>query len=612
MKKFKNFLYESAPRIPKSEEYWIDKGKIGKNAIIHFHDDLDGLYSAIVMKNYLEQNGFTIEAYNVVNYQESWSRVKIDTKYINVALDYAENLKDKDTGLPLIDVYIDHHGEFKGVDDVEDPAIKTHTGSAYEGIMDQLGLPVDSMILNVIDMVDSAKYDDYDVDIKNILTFDLSKFKNKLEFAASFNQLLKRSDHKTFIEVVANTKDINPSIYDIYKLFRLLYPANNLNIIQLKRYAKELGYIDDNNKPDVKAFIDAIKSKNVNLKIEDFQKDFLEDAKWRLGQVFKRTEGDSVKDYVNSQDTFKKMFHTGKKVKLPGYQIIGNMCFVPSGTWANALRARAILEKALLDDERIPIIEYEVQQNSNLYKDLLNKHGQNLELVGDIDGIKFKAMEDVTDDPNIEGIKGIVDVVEDKVIFRAKQPIFWIMLQYGNTLQVASLHKLEQYVERYLPKLKDGTRVKNLGKYCENLLESMVKNFGYNIKVVEESMTVAGGHPGIGTISNIFGEVNDRVMSVHDPQNPEKMLKLSTKASSLMRKYNGVKFLDLIKNKMIDDLSGIKFNDLKMQWGDPDEKAPTKPKEDEWNKKMMKKGDIRKVKDYQIVENFKDFTKRNF
>ncbi len=32
-------------------------------------------------------------------------------------------------------------------------------------------------------------------------------------------------------------------------------------------------------------------------------------------------------------------------IKLDGYVIIGDLAFVPSGTWANAIRARSIIEK---------------------------------------------------------------------------------------------------------------------------------------------------------------------------------------------------------------------------------------------------------------------------
>lgn len=635
-KVLKNDLNESAPRIPNDENYWKKKGKKGKEVALYFHDDLDGIYSAIAMKGYLEKKNFDIVQYGIVNYQEGWTTTVLDPELINIALDYAENIEN-------IDVYIDHHGEFKeGENEGAETAVKTKTSSAYEGIMDQLGLPVDSTVVNVIDMVDSAKYDDYNIDIKNIITFDFKDFKNKLEFAAAFNQLLKRSDHKTFIEVVANTKDINPSIYNVFRLFRILYPANNLDNREIKKLAIDAGFttpildndgspvLDRWNKPkvdvDIKGFIKAVRFGDENKGIakdpkmlRDFEKDFLDDAQWRLGQMASRTWGgdqEGAKQYVDSQETFKQLFcRKGKggndKVSMPGYQIIGNMCFVPSGTWANALRARAILEKDLLVDERIPVIQYIVTKDSPLYKDLKEKDGQNVELVGDIKKstatkASFNAKQDVTGTPEIEGIKGVIHVKDDEVIFEAKQPIFWILLQYGNTLQVASLHKFDLYVKEYLPKLKDGSTVENLGKYCEDLLCNFIRNFGYNKNYIPEMTTKAGGHKGIGSISNVFGEVQnpDMLLAVEDCEGG-KQYQLPDSARKIMKNFQGVRFLDLIKNKMISDLSGVKFDDLRMQWGDPDEKPAPKPRKEDMNKKVLKKEDIRKAQD--VEKQYKDW-----
>jgi len=348
-----------------------------------------------------------------------------------------------------------------------------------------------------------------------------------------------------------------------------------------------------------------------------FEKDFLKDAYWRLGQVKRRTRGtDQVgpKNYIDSLEKFKKMFVVlGKgqknyKVSMPGYQIIGNMCFVPSGTWANAIRARAILEVDLLHDDRIPIIDYKILKDSPLHSELSTKDGQTVELVGDIDTFQskireyttFSPQQDVTDKPEIEGIKGVISVNEQgQVSFKAKQPIFWILLQYGNTLQVASLHKFDLYVKKYLPKV-DGEPVKDLGAYCNDLLMKMVVDFGYNVKTVTKEITKSGGHKGIGSISNIFGDVeaDDSLIAVPDPTNPKKKLELSDKATELRREYEGARFLDMFKNRIINELSGIEdFTDWAMPWGDPDEKPKPRPKDDEMNKKVMMKDDIRKAQD---------------
>jgi hypothetical protein len=441
--KFDTFLNEeAAPKIPNNIQYWMSKykQKIGKDVMIYTHNDLDGIFSAIAVKLYLEKNGFNILGYGVLDYEEGWNIIKLKEDVINIALDYAEYNKD-------VDIYMDHHGNFTDADNVsnKDKAVKTKTGSAYEGIMDQLGLPVDALTLSVIDMVDSAKYDDYGVKWTDILDFDLAeiiKKKNaKMVFASAFNQLIKRGDYKTIIEVIYNAKNV--SIYQIFSLFKKLYPMNN---IWTKGRSKGQG------------------------------KDFIEDAKWRLDTMKSKTRGKGYekKIYLTQSDFFKDNW-ADKKINFDGYVIINNLVFVPSGTWANALRARAIVEQ----DMESGIIPKEAN-------------------------VKF------------------------------------ILLQYGNSLQLCSYKKMNLFNEDEYPILKNGEKVKNIGKYTEDLLENFKKHLNYNY-----SKTLAGGHEGIGNLSNIVGECF---------------------------KYGNIKFLDIFKNKIISDLSGAKWDGINMSWNNNEEK----------------------------------------
>ncbi|MCK9446047.1 hypothetical protein M0Q50_04055 [bacterium] len=568
-------LNESAPRIPNSEDYWIKKGKIGKVCVIYTHDDLDGIYSAIVMKNYLLEHGFEIEKYGIVNYQESWKAFEIDSKYINIALDYAEDIEG-------IDVYIDHHGKFQEGENINKASTKTSTGSAYEGICDELGIPVDKMVVDVIDMIDSAKYDFYESDIKKILTFDIKNMKNKLDFAGAFNQLLKRSDHKTFIEVIHNSKD-TPSIYNIFRLFKILYPANNLDNYKLKALAKSMGYTYADGTANVQLFLDYIEEDDKKL-YHSFQKDFIKDAEYRLSKMAKMTKGYGKKDYIRNQTEFIQKFVKGTSgVKMDGYQILGQMVFIPSGTWSNSLRIRSIIEQDMLTNDRIPTIKYVVSKDSTLYDLLLKSNGQKMELIGDINGTNLDVKENVTDFEDKEGIKGEIQVDGDNVYFNAKQPIFWLMSQFGNTLQIASYHDINKYDMKYLPTLKDGTKVTNLGKYCEDLLSNFVKHFGLDINANPDSTVVAGGHPGIGSISNICSKVKDNV-----PEN--------------MKTFIGSRYLDLIKNKVIQDLSGIPFPNIKMTWGDETEEKTFKPSVSDVNKKLMNVTSIRNAQNVKAQQ----------
>jgi len=437
----------SAPRIPNSKEYWIKKGKKGKKVAIYFHDDLDGIYSAIAIKNYLINKNFEIVAYGVVNYNDGWKEITIKEDLINVAVDFAETNK-------LMDIYIDHHGEKFGNDN-NDYAIKTQTSSAYEGILLQLGIAQDSIVLNAIDMVDSAKYEEYGLSFRDTLYYNIKHFKYtktpKLYYAATMNQFIKRSSWKTLIKVVHNTKDI--SLYRIFSNFKKYYPANNKN------------------------------------------KDFIEDGEIRISEVRHRTRGDIFKKKIvyKTQDSFIKnnldKYKNSTKLNIKGYQIIGNLCYIPSGTWANAIRARAILE------------------------------------------------EDIE--------KGFIP----------KNQIMFILLQYGASLQIVCFNKINNIPDHKLPLLKNGDRVKNLGKYMSTLLENMKKYVGYtDISTFigsDDDVTVAGGHGGIGTISNITGKVKDGA-------------------------FKDVKYLDLIKNKIIQDISNTNWDNLKMCWSDNDIKNNSK------------------------------------
>jgi len=222
----------------------------------------------------------------------------------------------------LIDYYLDHHGLFSA-EELEkyksSPVQKKKTASAYEAICQALGAPQDSLTLDVIDMIDAAKYQDYEIDWQRLLDFNLSEIKKspkrRLEFGAAFNQFIKRSDSKTIISVIENCPDA--SIYSIFNVMKKVYPEHNAIMGGPKRGEK---------------------------------KDFIEDSEWRLGEMQKKTRGSmSNKKTYNTQAEFTGQFKNGQYLQIDGYQKIGDLVFVPTGTWANALRARTIVEKDFRD-----------------------------------------------------------------------------------------------------------------------------------------------------------------------------------------------------------------------------------------------------------------------
>ena len=499
--KFDEFLFESAPRIPNSEDYWTKKGKTGKNVCLILHDDMDGIVSAIIMKNYLIKHGFNIVKYGIVNYNESWTAFKLDPKLINIAVDFAEDSPD-------IDVYIDHHGKFSEElrATQKKHSIKTATGSAAEGIAQQLGVSFSNDTKNWIDMIDSAKYNEYEIDIRDILDFNLDKIKKssedvKLKFAAAFNQLLKRSDHKTFIEVV-NASD-QPSIYNIYRLFKIFYPKNNPDW----KSGNEPGFVDD---ARIRLAMMQKKTKGEGTRQQGYQdgkkirymsqKDFWNDFSVNLPYVEFDDDGNPIKEEdPTSPGNFKR------QVKPGVYQIIGNLMYVPSGTWANALRAKAIFSQ-------------------------------------DVDkGI-------IPDDPKLN----------------------FVLLQYGNTLQLADLRVgIKNMDWTDLPEDKWGNPIDNFDHYTKNLVENFRTYLGYPTEE-EDPRLKAGGHWGIVSISNIFCKCKKKP-------------------------YEGIKFLDLFKNKIINDISGVEWS-LVMPWNEVEETNKT-VKPDEVNLKLLNKKDIRDEKE---------------
>ncbi len=475
MKNLNNKIFEGAPTINNSLNYWLSKGKTGKDCMIYFHNDLDGIMSAIVTRDYLWKNRFNIKGYGVIDYQTGWKYIEINERYINIALDYAEDMEG-------LDVYIDHHGQFtSGITYTEDwypqkkqdtykrqksqKSVKTETASAFEGICIQLGIPRDELILNVIDMVDGAKYQFYDVDIETILDFNLSDIKKThhptLFFAGAFNQLIKRGDYRTLIEVAHNA---TLSVKNIFLMFKLLFPANNLD---------KTGQ----------------------------EKDFVTDAKIRLNTMINRTRGKNEKEIFYKQKRFHDKFwdQNNFQLKLDGYQIIGKLAFVPTGTWANALRARAIIKQDARNNEK------------------LKKH-----------------------------------------------KLYFVLLQYGASLQIADLINIKEIPPDDLPVLKTGMIVDDLGEYTNSLLEGMRKHLNYN-----KDITISGGHPGIGNITNIVGQYLGS------------------------GNLNLLKWIDIFKNKIIADLSGIPWS-LQMQWDQY--KEAIKTEEHDINEKVLMVNEIRTLK----------------
>jgi hypothetical protein len=533
----------SAPRIPNKESYWQRKGKSPllvngketyKNVTIFTHDDWDGIQSAITMKEYLINKGFNIIGYGIVNYQEGWKYTKIDTNYINIAVDFATNHED-------IDVFIDHHGSNFGTDNKK-YAIKTATNSAVEGVHLQCGIPQEKHLLEPIDMIDAARYNHYGVSFSDLIHFDFDKISemikadkeisksNRLNNNLNYrlfakqtlfgmvNQYLKRADHNTLIEVIHNCSSSSP--YQILSKLREFYSGNNLNKL------KERG-------------------------------DFLKDGAIRLNEMSERTRGkfNTDKTVYDSQADFLNDFFISNKINLNsrGYQIIGNLCYVPSNTWCNAIRIKSILEEDIKNGV--------IQKNSIDY--ILLKYGNTLQMVAFDNDIKTKPIYKKMNQETLKNEKIIQDFETSLKIEKLDLTNDEHQKQYEN------ITKNLQIVEQ------DGILIKyilNFGEYMTYLLNNITLHLGYKdpstyISNGEDGglVTVSGGHFSIGSISNVVGSIKEG-------------------------SYKDLKYIDFLLNKIINDISTCEWNNLKTHWS---EIAEYNKKEPDMNFRILMIDDIR-------------------
>ena len=199
-------------------------------AKIYFHQDLDGVTTALGMKNYLEQNGIKVVDAEVIQYgAREFAVKKLDAQgdTMPVLVDFAH-------GKPMFVIHTDHHDTQAGVE----PGTATNfrpSRSNVETISKVISpkeiFPADDVEL--ITMVDSADYLKYNVTPDQVMNYifkldkDEDLKKNKRALGLMVNKILLAYKNKpNFMErIVLNSQ---PSLLSI------------LNTI--KQDAKEQGF----------------------------------------------------------------------------------------------------------------------------------------------------------------------------------------------------------------------------------------------------------------------------------------------------------------------------------------------------------------------------------
>jgi len=221
-----------AKRYPKSE--------------IYFHQDLDGVTTAIAMKKYLEDNGIDVVGVHIIQYGDKEFAVKKNDAQgdvMPVLVDFAH-------GKPMFVIHTDHHDKQVGVE--------KNTSTQFRGArsnvetISQVVSPKDLfpssdiLLINTVDSADYAKYNITPDEVVNYI-YRLDKEKplqqNKMLLGLVINKLLLAFKNKPgFLEGLV--MDSEPSLMSILNNIKnWMKKTNAANPEELQKNAE--GYKDN-------------------------------------------------------------------------------------------------------------------------------------------------------------------------------------------------------------------------------------------------------------------------------------------------------------------------------------------------------------------------------
>jgi hypothetical protein len=221
-----------AKRYPKSE--------------IYFHQDLDGVTTAVAMKKYLEDNGIDVVGAHIIQYGDKEFAVKKNDAQgdvMPVLVDFAH-------GKPMFVIHTDHHDKQVGVE--------KNTSTQFRGArsnvetISQVVSPKDLfpssdiLLINTVDSADYAKYNITPDEVVNYI-YRLNKEKplqqNKMLLGLVINKLLLAFKNKPgFLEGLV--MDSEPSLMSILNNIKnWMKKTNAANPEELQKNAE--GYKDN-------------------------------------------------------------------------------------------------------------------------------------------------------------------------------------------------------------------------------------------------------------------------------------------------------------------------------------------------------------------------------
>jgi len=186
-------------------------------AEIYFHQDLDGVTTAIAMKKYLEDNGIDVVGSHIIQYGDKEFAVKKN----DATGDTMPVLVDFAHGKPMFVIHTDHHDRQAGAEETKSTSFRSSRSNVET--ISQIVSPKeifpssDILLISTVDSADFAKYDITPDEVVNYLfriDKDNSLQKNKMLLGFVINKLILAFKNKPgFLDnLVMNS---NPSLMSI-------------------------------------------------------------------------------------------------------------------------------------------------------------------------------------------------------------------------------------------------------------------------------------------------------------------------------------------------------------------------------------------------------------
>jgi len=204
-----------------------------QKAKIYFHQDLDGVTTAIAMRDYLQSNGIEVVDSEVIQYgDKEWSVKKADARgdIMPVLVDFAH-------GKPMFVIHTDHHDRQAGAEETGSKSFRQSRSNVET--LSQI-IPKSDLFppqdVATISMVDSADYAKKDITPEIVMNYvykfdkDKSAADNRMLLGLVTNKLLLAFKNKPeFLERLVMVS--KPSLIDLFR--------NIKEIMNLKGYPGE-------------------------------------------------------------------------------------------------------------------------------------------------------------------------------------------------------------------------------------------------------------------------------------------------------------------------------------------------------------------------------------